>query len=86
MTVTLTPAFLSLPDEAEQNESFTVTVSGDGGTPTGNFRITAATGTSATPICDSSLVNGTGSCRLQINNEFIGAVSFTADYLGTQPS
>jgi hypothetical protein len=69
----------------EQDETFAVTVSGDGGTPTGTVTVAAG----ATTVCTIMLVEGAGNCAATADEFPVGTVTLTASYSGDdtfQPS
>ena len=62
----------------EQDEQFTATVTGDGGTPTGTVTVSAG----ATTVCTIALVGGTGSCAPTAEQIPVGTVTLSAAYSG----
>ncbi len=63
----------------EQDETFAVAVSGDGGTPTGTVTVAAG----ATAVCTITLLDdGTGSCAPTADEFPVGTVMLTASYSG----
>jgi hypothetical protein len=68
----------SVTDGDEQDEQFTVTVSGAGGTPTGTVTVFAG----ATTVCTIVLAEGTGNCAPTADEFPVGPVTLTASYSG----
>jgi hypothetical protein len=62
----------------EQDEQFTVTVSGAGDTPTGTVTVSAG----ATTVCTIALADGTGSCAPTAEEFPVGTVMLAASYSG----
>jgi Bacterial Ig-like domain (group 3) len=62
----------------EQDEQLTVTVSGDGGTPTGTVTVVAGDAT----VCTITLAEGTGGCAPTADEFPVGPVALTASYSG----
>jgi Bacterial Ig-like domain (group 3) len=62
----------------EQDEQFTATVTGDGGTPTGTVTVSAG----ATTVCTITLAGGTGSCAPTAEQIPVGTVTLSAAYSG----
>ena len=62
----------------EQDEEFAVTVSGDGGTPTGTVTVAAGDAT----VCTIVLVDGSGGCAPTADEFPVGPVTLIASYSG----
>jgi hypothetical protein len=62
----------------EQDEQFTVTVSGAGGAPTGTVTVSAG----ATTVCTIALAGGTGNCAPTADEFPVGTVMLAASYSG----
>src|ERR1700722_854698 len=62
----------------EQDEEFAVTVSGDGGTPTGTVTVAAGDAT----VCTIVLVDGSGGCAPTADEFPVGPVALIASYSG----
>jgi hypothetical protein len=62
----------------EQDEQFTVTVSGADDTPTGTVTVSAG----ATTVCTITLVDGTGNCAPTADEFPVGTVMLAASYSG----
>ena len=62
----------------EQDEEFAVTVSGDGGTPTGTVTVVAGDAT----VCTITLAEGSGGCAPTADEFPVGPVALTASYSG----
>ncbi len=62
----------------EQDEQFTVTVSGAAGTPTGTVTVSAG----ATTVCTITLADGTGNCAPTADEFPVGTVMLAAAYSG----
>jgi hypothetical protein len=81
-TTSATLLALSAPSAVygdEQDDQLTVTVSGDGGTPTGTVAVSAG----ATTVCTITLAaDGTGSCALTPDEFPVGPVTLSASYSG----